>query len=173
MSADELLLCFDGKGNPAEPRLRSEAHGRSAVFWHGVTHIWVVNSCLEVLCSRRAEFLDANAGLWQTFFGGHVLASETFEQNAVRELEEEAGIKINIDELLFLQNGKNEASRHFSKYYAVAFNGKTADLKFNDKETAEAKWMSFGQYETTRAANPEMWCNTLSAEKYELIKKNF
>lgn len=167
----EMLLCFDELGNVISSHPRAEVHRQPVSIWHAVTHIWVVNSGLEILCSKRANFVEANPGKWQTFFGGHVLAGESFEQNAIRELGEEVGIVVGQKGLIYLSDGKNEPNKHLSRYYVVVFNGGITDLKFNDKETAEARWLSYKNYLDEYGKNPGAWCNTLSEEKFELIKK--
>jgi isopentenyldiphosphate isomerase len=57
--------------------------------WHRVSHIWIYNDVWEILCQKRSVKKDSNPWLWMSFFGWHLKAWETYEENAINELEEE------------------------------------------------------------------------------------
>ncbi len=166
----ELLECFDEQGNISEPRNRAEVHAKPLQFWHGVVNVWLVNSAGELLCSKRSETLSGNPGKWQTYFGGHVKAGKSFKENAVLELNEEAGIEVNQDNLFLITKGTHDADKHYFESYAYLFNGSVNDLKFNDGEVVEARWYKMDDYWADRNKNLENWCNGCKPENQELIK---
>ena len=84
---------------------------------------------------------DANPGKWQAFFGGHLKAGQTYESNALAELNEELGLDIKIEDLTPIRNGKDEDVKHFGQVYLVKWNGNVSDLHFNDGEVEQVKWM--------------------------------
>ena len=57
-----------------------------------VTHILVFNAAGEILVQRRTDGKDQYPGLLDLAAGGVVLAGESYEQSAARELEEELGV---------------------------------------------------------------------------------
>ncbi|MBI2038228.1 MAG: WecB/TagA/CpsF family glycosyltransferase [Candidatus Magasanikbacteria bacterium] len=166
----ELLECFDEQGVIIEPHTRTEVHAKPLQYWHGVVNVWLVNSAGELLCSKRAENLSGNPGKWQTYFGGHIKAGKSFKENAVLELNEEAGVEIDQNNLFLIAKGTNDADKHYFESYAYLFNGSVNDLKFNDGEVTEARWYTMGNYWAERNKNLENWCNGCKPENQELIK---
>lgn len=70
--------------------------------WHRTTHIYVMNPAGELLCNLRHPDKDLFASLWDMSFGGHVSAGEAYADGARRELEEEAGIRVEPHEISYL-----------------------------------------------------------------------
>ena len=87
-----------------------------------------VNSQGQILMGK-----DADTGKWSTP-GGHVDPGETFEQAAIRELEEETGIKAKqIHEIKALQLEGNDSKI----FYCDSFSGKPKDTK----ELKDVQWV--------------------------------
>lgn len=96
---EEILQCYDANGCQTDIHPRSEVKKLPPRWWYGVVRIFLINNTGEIMCSKRAVTVSANPGKWQIFFGGHVDAGETFLRTAQREIEEEAGIQIQPDQL--------------------------------------------------------------------------
>lgn len=120
--------------------------------WHRTTHIWIVNDAKEILCQKRSLKKDANPGMWQSFFGGHVKAGESYEQAAMSELKDEIGISISASALKSIYIEKYEPEKHFSWISVLKWNGNAQDLKFNDGEVSEVKWIPLEQLKKLMAA---------------------
>jgi isopentenyldiphosphate isomerase len=101
MSAEEWLPLVDPDGRRIGKALRSHAHGNPELL-HPVVHCLVVNSKEELLLQLRSCTKDVQPGRWDTSVGGHVGYHETVEQSLMREIREELGIHVNLDELLWL-----------------------------------------------------------------------
>lgn len=169
---DELIKCFDENGNEIEPHTRAEIHSQPLKYWHGTTGIWVVNKNGQLLCSKRGENLTQAPGCWQSRFGGHVKSGQSFLQNAVAELDEEAGIQIQEKDLHAIGGlRKHEASKHFGQLYACLFTGLLEDLRFNDGEITQVKWMSMEDFWKEFNENNEHWVSGCSLEDQEKIKQ--
>lgn len=167
---EEILQCYDDLGNPTtEGQPKSEVKKKPYRWWYGVTKIWLVNDAGEIMCSKRSATVSGNPNKWQTTFGGHVPFGMTFEENAVKELDEEAGLSVTTDDLFPVRKDRSDEYGCFSSGFAVRFNGQPADLKFEDGETTEAKWKSMEAYEKERAANPDEWCNRCTEEDQRTI----
>lgn len=171
--AEELLQVYDEQGNTIKPLPRSVVHQKPVKHWHGVVNVWLVNKAGQLMVSKRSETVGGNPGKWQTYFGGHVPAGMTHKETAVKELEEEIGLTVNLDKLHLIDKGQfaNEDHLHFYESYAYLFEGKPEDLNFSDGEISEAKWMSMEEYEHARTVNPEQWCNGCSDENRLRIKE--
>jgi isopentenyldiphosphate isomerase len=89
----EMLDLLDEKGRVIGTVQRSDAHGNPALR-HPSVHIFVVNSKGEYFLQKRSVYKKIQPGKWDTSVGGHIPAGETYEQGALRELEEELGVSL-------------------------------------------------------------------------------
>ena len=166
---EEVLQCFDDQRKPTEGRLRSEVKIMPYRWWYGVSHIWVVNHEGQLLCSKRSETLSGNPGKWQSYFGGHVPFGLSFEETAVKELQEEVGLNISSLDLFFVEDSLHEGRKQFCKSFALLFNGNISDVSFPDAEVVDAKWMKMDEYWNEQERNPERWCNRCFPKHQKII----
>ncbi|ASJ71699.1 NUDIX hydrolase [Granulosicoccus antarcticus] len=66
---------------------------------HRSAHIALFNSEGQIFVQLRSMNKDNSAGLWDTSAAGHVDSGETYEACAVRELFEELGVQVSVDQL--------------------------------------------------------------------------
>jgi isopentenyldiphosphate isomerase len=66
---------------------------------HREVHVWFVTPKGEILFQRRALDKDTYPGKLDATVGGHLEPGDSFEQAAVREVEEETGLKPPLDAL--------------------------------------------------------------------------
>jgi isopentenyldiphosphate isomerase len=169
---DELLQVYNESGDMIEPLPRSVVHSKPVKYWHGVVNVWLVNNAGELMVSKRSGYVSSNPGKWQTYFGGHVSAGMTHIKTAVKELEEEVGLKIDSTDLYLIDKGQfaNDDHLHFYESYAYLFNGSPEELEFSDGEISEARWMQMSEYQQARTDHPEQWCNACNEENQNRIK---
>lgn len=90
---DELIDILDANGKPKGTALmKSEAHRRG--LFHSTVHIWFYTLEGHVLVQQRGRKKNTYPLLWDVSVAGHVGAGETIEDSAVREVQEEIGLKI-------------------------------------------------------------------------------
>lgn len=166
---EELLQCFDDQGNPVDGHLRSEVKMKPYRWWCGVSNIWVVNKEGELLCSKRSNELSGNPGKWQSYFGGHVPFGLSFEETALKELQEESGLNRSLKDLFLVEEGRYEENKQFYKSFVVLFDGTVAELIFSDSEIIDAKWMKMDEYWKEKEERPEDWCNRCLPRHQEMI----
>lgn len=125
---------------------------------HGTAHVWVVRptgtGSFEVLLQKRSAHKDSYPGCYDISAAGHVLAGCGYLDSALRELEEELGIKAQPGELeqMFLHRGYAEAefygkpfkNAEVSMAYLYRKPIKTGDLKLQEAEVEEVCWMEYG-----------------------------
>lgn len=168
---EELLQCFDEQGHPTEIHSRAEAKIMPPRWWYGVVRIFIVNAQNQVMCSKRAQTVSANPGKWQVYFGGHVGAGETFVSVAQRELQEEAGIEVPLDQFSFVAKGKKpEKLVHFQNFI-VRFEGSPSDLHFTDDEVAEARWLGIDDCIQGLRDDADSWSNACTIEELEVLRE--
>lgn len=167
----ELIRCFDAQGIEIEPHTRGEIHTKPLKYWHATTGIYVVNRKGEIVCSKRSERHSHRPGYWQGGFGGHVKVGESYERNALKELNEEAGIKAAPEELYFLKEASYEHSMHRAKLYAYLFEGDLKDLHCDDGEVTEMKWMDMEKFWLEKSKAGEVGASTCPPDVQEKIKE--
>ncbi|MGE5042002.1 MAG: NUDIX hydrolase [Candidatus Levyibacteriota bacterium] len=106
----ELLFVVDEENKPIGRLPRHIVHEKG--LFHRTTGIWVLNSNKEILCQRRSLKKDIEPGKMEAFFGGHVDAGQSYEDNAVREVAEELGIQVPKKDLKFIGVFKSDKPTH-------------------------------------------------------------
>lgn len=159
---DELLDVVDENNVlTGESALRSKIHSQG--IWHRTVHIYffrVNKGKIELLVHLRSKFKDLKPNTWDTRFGGHIKSGSTLEDGVQSELKEEIGLKVDIKNLLEGNWRKRNKMPNceFSKVYYFEYVGDLADLKFNDGEVQEIKWMSIDDIKSSIDNNPKGWC---------------
>jgi 8-oxo-dGTP pyrophosphatase MutT (NUDIX family) len=91
MPADEIVVIVDERNNVVGATSRREM--RAKRLPHRSTYILVFNGGGELYVQKRTMTKDVFPGYYDVAAGGVVLAGETYEQGAERELAEEMGIR--------------------------------------------------------------------------------
>src|SRR5499427_10330210 len=90
-AADEIVVIVDEHNNVVGAAPRREMRGQRLP--HRSTYILVFNSQGALYVQKRTMTKDVFPGYYDPATGGVVLAGESYEQSAIRELEEEMGIR--------------------------------------------------------------------------------
>ena len=109
----EYLDIRDKNGHPTGViKERSLVHADGDL--HGTSHVWIVKKnekgSYDLLLQKRSENKDAFPGCYDISSAGHLPAGQDYLTSALRELEEELGIKAEPEQLHFmgLHEGKYE-----------------------------------------------------------------
>ena len=99
----ELFDIVDENGVPTgETVERSEAHEKDIL--HRTAHVWVVrvkDGKPQVLLQKRAAGKESFPGCYDTSSAGHIHAGDEPLDSALREFEEELGVKADASDLSF------------------------------------------------------------------------
>ena len=99
----ELFDVVDKNGVPTGQLVeRSEAHAKDIL--HRTAHVWVVrvkDGKPQVLLQKRAAGKDSFPGCYDTSSAGHIHAGDEPLGSALRELEEELGVKADRSDLSY------------------------------------------------------------------------
>jgi 8-oxo-dGTP pyrophosphatase MutT (NUDIX family) len=88
---DEIVLIVDLENNETGSAPRHEM--RTKGLPHRATYILVFNNSDELFVQKRTKTKDIYPGYYDIAAGGVVLAGESYDESAGRELEEELGIR--------------------------------------------------------------------------------
>src|SRR5574343_530627 len=70
---------------------------------HREIHIWFITPDGNMIFQHRAKDKDTYPDLLDATVGGHVDQGMTYEESAIKEMEEETGLKIDFKDLHFLK----------------------------------------------------------------------
>jgi len=121
--------------------------------------VWVVNSNDEILLARRSAAKKFNPNQWGPAAAGTVEITEDYTSNAVKELEEELGVRVALMQLnplskKLIDSGKN---RYFMQWFSVLVDTKIENMKFDTKEVSEIKWFSKDELLNLLRKSPEIF----------------
>lgn len=67
--------------------------------YHLVIHVCIFNKDGQMLIQQRQPFKDGWANMWDITVGGSATVGDTSQQAAMRELEEEIGLKLDLSHI--------------------------------------------------------------------------
>jgi len=159
---EEYLDIVDENNNPTgEKALRSKIHAEG--IWHQVIHIYIFRQKedrFEFLVHLRSKFKDLSPNKWDLRFGGHIESGAKLEDALKKEMQEEIGLEIdNPKDLIEMEwtKGGIFPNVEFIKIHFLRYNGEIEDLKFNDGEVQDVKWMTMQEIKESAKENPEDW----------------
>jgi isopentenyldiphosphate isomerase len=136
---DEYLDLVDQNNDlTGERKLKSRIHRDGD--WHRASQMWICNDSKETLFQLRSPEKDTFPGLWD-ITGGHVASGETYDEAAIRELKEELGLSVTLDELEKLFIHQDEVFREFQQVYLHRYNLPVSTLKLQAEEVSEARFI--------------------------------
>ena len=106
-------------------------------------HIWIVNDKNEILIQQRSANRKKFPNMW-TNTGGACIAGETSIETVFRELKEELDITPSVDNLELIASYKRE--KDYVDVWVLKQNINITDLKFNDNEVQDAKWVTVEEW---------------------------
>ena len=138
------IIGDDGRVIGTVPR----AEMRARRLRHRAVGIAVMSTDGRLLIHRRSPDKDIWPGWWDIAAGGVVVAGESFEDAARRELAEELGLA--DVELQYLGEGEYSDANvaEIGRCYLVVHDG---PFTFDDGEVVEARWISLADLESMRA----------------------
>jgi 8-oxo-dGTP pyrophosphatase MutT (NUDIX family) len=120
-AADEIVAIVDERNTVVGAVPRREM--RAKRLPHRSTYILVFNSRGELYIQKRTMTKDVFPGYHDTAAGGVVLAGESYEQGAERELEEEMGIRGVPLTRLFDFYFEDEYTRLWGRAFSCRYDG--------------------------------------------------
>lgn len=130
--------------------------------WHAAAHVWILNKHGQILVQRRSPAKENWPNLWDVSVAGHISAGEEPVEAALREAQEELGVTLVPDECRYLftiaeqvvlKNGNYIDNEHHYVFLVEKDLG-VRDLKFNDGEVAEVKFVAPRELQTNLRGDP-------------------
>ncbi len=132
--------------------LRTEIHEKGLL--HREAHVWFVNKN-GIFFQHRAKDEDSYPDLLDATVGGHVEKGDSYLETAIKESEEETGIKVEEKDLTKIKKFRKEFfddktkthNNTFREVFAYFFEGKIEDLKIEIGKSQGFKFLSWDKIE--------------------------
>lgn len=162
---EEYVDVMDAQGQyTGEKVLKSEAHRKG--LYHPTVHIWFYTRDGYILMQQRGRDKATFPLLWDVSVAGHVASGEAVMDAAIREIEEEIGLKLDKKELDHLGVFKSEQlhkvnliDREFHYTYLCELNTPFSALRKQDSEVEALKMLPLNilAEEVWGLANPQKY----------------
>lgn len=154
--AREFFDIIDEHGNvTGHVKERTLAHREGT--YHKTAHIWIVRpneyGSFDVLLQKRSMNKDSDPGCFDISSAGHIPAGSDILTSALRELEEELGLKAELEDItfafwneLYMKTefyGKPFLNHELSGIYYYKKPLEIDDLKLQEEEVESVTWMDY------------------------------
>jgi len=107
---------------------------------HREIHVFFITPQNEIIFQHRAKDKDIYPDLLDATVGGHVETGQSYEETALKETEEETGIKLKMSDLIFINKVKGgskdevtgKTNNVFNCRYLYIYSGELSALKIED-----------------------------------------
>ena len=102
---------------------------------------------------------DRWAGMWECWFGGHVLSGQTYLDTAIAETREELGINVTSDDLKLFgkRSAKTSQENLYLSVYVIRKDLDIATIEYEKEEVELLEWVSVQELKTLYAKNNPEW----------------
>lgn len=158
---------------------RGVAHREGSL--HPTSHIWIVRpndrSGYDLLLQKRSAGKDSNPRCYDISSAGHVTAGDDYLESALRELEEELGIRAEAEELHYIgmrrcgfedmfydRMFKDQELCHIYVYHEPV---EIEELHLQESEVEEVCWMDF--QEICEKIKSPSWKHCIYQEELDML----
>ena len=111
---------------------RDDCHKKGLM--HRAIHVIILNSKGEILMQKRSMQKDLYPGWWIDAVSGHVDAGETYEDTVKREMMEEIGINVKVEELFKIRKVWKGFGKIDKEFVMVYLGKNDGPFKFHKDE---------------------------------------
>lgn len=150
--SSEMVRIFDEHGEPIGVKPRDEVHEKG--YWHETFHCWFVEKTgqekfiyLQQRCHEKKDFSD----LYDITAAGHIKSDENVGE-AIREIHEELGVPVRLEELVSLGVLRDEIAldhfidREFCHIFLCANHYKLEEFKLQKEEVSGLYKASYDEF---------------------------
>lgn len=151
----ELLDIVDEQGIPTGETIeRTLAHEQGIL--HRTSHVWIMREKkgrIQVLLQKRSEEKDSYPGCYDISSAGHIPAGVDFLPSAIRELEEELGLSVPQEVLVYcgqrrfqfqqIFHGKPFYDNQVSNIYLLWLDKEPEEFLLQKEEVSAVRWFDF------------------------------
>jgi isopentenyldiphosphate isomerase len=179
----EFLDVVDENGMPTGETVERAIAHREGVP-HRTAHVWIArrkDGQNQILLQKRCMEKESYPGCYDISSAGHIPAGVDYIPSALRELEEELGVKVSGDELIEcgqmqkdmrdVFRGEPYHDRQFCKVYLLWLDREEEEFTLQKEEIESVKWMEFEACKKAVAENSIKNC--IDLDELALIREHF
>lgn len=143
---------------------RSDVHKYG--YWHRAILILLINSKGEILLQKRSANKEKNPNLWDLSCAGHLSSGDTSISGAMRELEEELGIKPNEQNMKLIYTIRKSympkegfIENEIQDVYLYRTDVDINNIKMQKEEVSDVKFIPFEIYAKEILSNNKEFVN--------------
>jgi isopentenyl-diphosphate delta-isomerase len=157
------IIIVDKNDQPIGVKDRTEL---AAGDIYRVSALWLTNTKGDILMARRALTKKNDPGVWGPAVAGTVEESEEYDDNILKEIGEEIGLKVSIADLkkgpkIHINKGPND---YFGQWYFFTIDKLAEDFIIQKDEVAEVKWFTKKELQEAISNHPTEF--TKAAEQW-------
>jgi len=138
-SADELLPVVDEHDRVLGVRRRGDIHAQG--LRHRAVHVLVFDRAGRLYLQRRSAEKDTHPLKWTTSASGHVDPEEDYLRAALRELDEELGLSLDLEEVGAIAACPRTENEFVRVYRALT----REEPRPNPTEIIEGRWFALAE----------------------------
>lgn len=150
---DEYIDIVTKDGKPTGKKvLKSEIHAKG--YYHNTAHVWLYTKDGHILLSQRAASKSICPLLWDISVAGHVDTGESIIHAALREMQEEIGLKLYANDLkkigvfqCFQSYPNGITDNEFHHTYLAELKVDVSELTPQQEEVEALKLVSFKTFQ--------------------------
>lgn len=153
----EILDVVDENGNPTGQTVeRKKAHEEGIM--HRTSHVWLLRKKqgkVQILLQKRSEIKESFPGCYDISSAGHIPAGMDFAESAIRELQEELGISVSNEDLVFCGDrtviwddsfyGRPFHDRQYSRVFILWWDMDEEEFIVQKEEVDSVHWMDLDE----------------------------
>ena len=153
----EILDVCDEQGRPTGQTVPRETAHREGIP-HRTAHVWIVrerDGKTQILLQKRSREKESFPGLYDTSSAGHIPAGADFVPSALRELEEELGVRACAEQLAYagsfriqyekIFHGHLFRDNEFTRVYVYREPVDEAALRLQAGEVEDVRWFDLNE----------------------------
>jgi len=153
---EELFDVVDESDRVMRQAPRRVVHAEG--WLHRAVHVLVFNQAGQLFLQKRSMSKDMSPGLWDSSCSGHLDAGEGYDHAAVRELQEEIGLKLeHAPTRLFRIEACKETGQEFVWVYRVFAEG---PFVLCPEEIDRGEWIWPQELSQRIASRPHEYCSS-------------
>jgi len=136
--SNEILEVVDSEDHVIGTERRGLIHARGLM--HRSAQVLLFNSAGELFLQKRSMYKDEFPGLWDSSAAGHLEPGESYHQCALRELQEELGIRHRgeLTELFKVRASRETGYEHCTVFRCMS----DCPVTLQAEEVDEGKWLN-------------------------------
>ena len=166
----EIFDIIDENGRPTGETVPRELAHRDGVR-HRTAHVWVIRPSeagYDILLQKRSQDKDSFPGLYDTSSAGHIPAGDEPLPSALRELEEELGLRVRAEDLRLIGHFRIRFEKEFHGalfrdneivwLYLCTAPVEAAALRLQPEEVEEVRWFDLEEVAEEIAVSRARFC---------------